>query len=66
VLYIALDLVATSNQVELAVSKEAVEVEAPGIYAPLRVPLPPNIDDTRAGANWTSKTRHLKITLPCK
>ena len=45
-----------------------VEIEVPGMYAGLRVPLPkhPAVDDDEATARFDSKQRTLKLFLPTK
>jgi hypothetical protein len=63
-LLIRLPLLQNSKQAELELSKDCVQIEAPGIYGRLVVPLPPDADDTRASANFKGREKLLKITLP--
>ena len=65
-LEVELPKVVKSSDVDLALSEEQVEVEAPGAYAKLCVPLPkhPKVLEKKAKASWDTKRSRLRITLP--
>ena len=55
--------VGSSKEIDLSVSDELVELEAPG-HAPLRVPLPRKVDSAKTKARFDTKAKRLKITMP--
>ena len=65
-LKVRLPLVAGSGQVELSVNEAAIEVDATGLYRPLRVPLPkaPKLNTDKASARFDKASKTLKIRLP--
>lgn len=67
-LVVRLPKVARSSEVDLSIGPRIVEIEVPGMYAGLRVPLPkhPAVDDDEATARFDSKQRTLKLFLPTK
>ena len=65
---VRLPKVARSSEVDLSIGPRVVEIEVPGVYASLSVPLPkhPAVDDDEATARFDSKQRTLKLFLPTK
>ena len=63
-LLVCLPLCAKSSMVNLEMSSDLIELEAPGYYGPLKIPLPRRVDDDKAAARFDTKTRTLKISLP--
>ena len=65
-LVIRLPKVVKSSQVDLEVSEDVVEVEVPGVYARISVPLSAPCDDDEAEARWDKVRKVLKVHLPPK
>ena len=53
-----------SKALDLCVNNKSVELEAPGVYSQLRVPLPREVDADHAIARFDKQASTLKITLP--
>ena len=64
VLRVEMPLVAAMSGVSLSVSEHEVEVEAEGVYSPLRLTLPERVDDQAGSAKFDKKARALTIKLP--
>ena len=64
VLRVELPLIAAMSAVSLSVSSHEVEVEAEGVYSPLRLTLPERVDDAAGSAKFDKKARVLTIRLP--